>query len=281
MQEVQRINLDDYIQTGEGGTSVAYTRKDGTTLAKLYNPGFEAEKTKAEFLTSRVVYESGLPTPEPIRLITDGERMGGEYELIKGKRSFARILSQEPERLKEISVAFAHYAKNLHATKADTTRLRSYKQKMKQFYLEKQLVPEDYKQKVLAFIDQVPDQATCVHGDLHIGNIITDGERTLWIDLGGFGYGVPEWDLGIYRSITHMRSAERADFLFHLSLEMLAAHWDIFFPTYLDTTDPQRIEEATRRLMPYYATKVPYIYDVAFHDRMPEEALQSIVKMFG
>ena len=37
MNDVKRINLDDYIQTGEGATALTYTSKDGKTLAKLYN----------------------------------------------------------------------------------------------------------------------------------------------------------------------------------------------------------------------------------------------------
>ena len=44
MKTYERINLDDYIQTGEGGTAVSYTHKTGDTLAKLYNPGFEADR---------------------------------------------------------------------------------------------------------------------------------------------------------------------------------------------------------------------------------------------
>ena len=43
-EETQRINLDDYIQSGEGGTALTYTKKDGLSLAKLYKPGFEADR---------------------------------------------------------------------------------------------------------------------------------------------------------------------------------------------------------------------------------------------
>lgn len=111
MNDVKRINLDDYIQTGEGATALTYTSKDGKTLAKLYNLGFEVDRAKEEFLTAQIVFEMGIPTPEPYRLVTDGERLGGEYELIKGKRSFARIISQEPERLEEISLEFARMTK--------------------------------------------------------------------------------------------------------------------------------------------------------------------------
>lgn len=278
---MERINLDDYIQTGEGGTAVAYTHKDGKTLAKLYNTGFEADKAKTEFLTARTVFELGIPTPEPYRLLTDGERNGAEYELIKGKRSFARIISEEPERLEEISVTFARMARELHAKEADTSRLESVKDRMRRFYVEKDMVPEDYKQKALQFIDQVPEATTCVHGDLQIGNIITDGQRTLWIDVGEFGYGVPEWDLGMLWTMAHRMDNERCEELFHITHKTFVAHWNIFFPAYLGTTAPQRIEEATRRLLPFASAKIPYMVDMAEHVRLPEAAFHNLIKFFG
>ena len=277
-EDIQRINLDDYIQTGEGGTALTYTHKDGLSLAKLYNPGFEADRAKAEFLTARAVFELGIPSPEPFRLITDGERSGAEYELIKNKRSYTRIISQEPERLEEISLKFARMAKELHAKQADTTRLQSYKQRIANFYHEKDMVPEDYKQRVLQFLDTVPDTPRCLHGDLHIGNIITDGQRDLWIDLGEFAYGVPEWDLALLWTMCHNMPGDRVEHIFHITHDTMQAHWDIFFPAYLGTNDPQAIHEATQRLLPYYAAKVPYIFHMVFNRPMPDAALQNIGK---
>ena len=277
-EEIQRINLDDYIQTGEGGTALTYTHKDGLSLAKLYNPGFEADRAKAEFLTARAVFELGIPSPEPFRLITDGQRSGAEYELIKNKRSYTRIISQEPERLEEISLKFARMAKELHAKQADTTRLQSYKQRIANFYHEKDKVPEDYKQRVLQFLDTVPDTPRCLHGDLHIGNIISDGQRDLWIDLGEFAYGAPEWDLALLWTMCHNMPGDRVEHIFHITHDTMQAHWDIFFPAYLGTSDPQAIHEATQRLLPYYAAKVPYIFYMVFNRPMPDAALQNIGK---
>jgi uncharacterized protein (TIGR02172 family) len=249
-------------------------------LAKLYKNGFEADRAKAEFLTARTVYDLGIPSPKPYRLITDGERSGAEYELIKNKRSYTRIISQEPERLEEISLKFARMAKALHDTNADTTLLGSYKQRIERFYHEKNQVPEDYKQLALKFLDNVPDTPRCVHGDLHIGNIITDGERDLWIDVGEFAYGAPEWDLALLWTMCHNMPDERVQHIFHITHEQMKAHWDIFFPAYLGTSSPQAIEKAAHHLLPYYATKVPYIFDMVFSAPMPDAALQRIVKLF-
>lgn len=280
MDTYERINLEDYNRTGEGGTAVSYTHKSHNTLAKLYNPGFEADRAREEFLTARAVFEMGIPTPEPYRLVTDGERFGAEYELVPNKRSFTRILSQEPERLQEISLEFAKWARELHTKKADTTRLRSYKQTLIQFYKEKDLVPDAFKQHALAFLETVPDTQTCLHGDLQIGNIITDGKRTLWIDVGEFSYGAPEWDLGIMWTVCNRMSEDRAINLFHVMPATLKAHWDIFLPAYLGTTDPQELGAYVKRILPYYAAKVPYVYDMAYHGRLPETSLQLISAVF-
>ena len=278
-ETVQTINLDNYTQTGEGGTALTYTHHDGMSLAKLYNPGFAADKARAEFLTARTVYDLGIPSPKPFRLVTDGQRSGAEYELIKHKRSYTRIISQEPERLEEISLKFAQMARDLHATPADTSRLESYRQRLERFYREKSLVPEDYKRLALKFLETVPDTPRCLHGDLHIGNIITDGQRHLWIDVGEFAYGAPEWDLALLWTMCHNMPDNRVQHIFHITHDQMQAHWDIFFPAYLGTHDPQVIQEGTRQLLPYYATKVPYIYDMVFSAPLPEAALQRIVKL--
>ena len=281
MDSYQKIELSDYVRSGEGGTAVSYTHKTRSTLAKLYNPGFEADRAKAEFHTARAVFEMGIPTPEPYRLVTDGERYGAEYELIKGKRSFTRIISEEPERLQEISLTFAEWARRLHATPVPPGRLRSYKEVLIQFYKEKTLVPEAYKQKALAFLETVPDAPTCLHGDLQIGNIITDGDRTLWIDVGEFSHGTPEWDISIMWIMGVRMGEERANSLFHLTSEQMRAHWNFFLPAYLGTSDPQILGQYTRRLIPYYAAKVPYVYDMAYHGPLPADALQRIEQMMG
>lgn len=281
MDNYEIINLEDYVQTGEGGTAVSYTHKSKNTLAKLYKPGFEADRARAEFHTAKTVFDMGIPTPEPYRLVTDGERFGAEYELVPDKRSFTRIISQEPERLQEISLTFASLARKLHSTPADTSRLRSYKEVLTQFYKEKNLVPEAFKQRALAFLENVPDTPNCLHGDLQIGNIITDGYRTLWIDVGEFSYGTPEWDLCIMWIMGQRMDEKKADMLFHLKPQQIKEHWNIFLPAYIGSKDPQEIAAYTKRLIPFYGVKVPYVYDMAYHGPLPEASFQIIEQMLG
>ncbi len=257
-EEVQRIDLDDYIQTGEGGTALTYNHKDGKTLAKLFLASIAAENAIREFRTSQVVYDLGVPTPKPIRLITDGTRFGAEYELINNKRSYTRIISQEPDQLVPLSEQFAVLAKQIHQTPADTTRLPDMRELASTWIDRLTDFPDELKRRFHRFIDTVPSTPTCLHGDLHIGNIITDGSRDLWIDVGDFAYGVPEWDLGMMYYSSHFLSAERADNIFHLDNDTLKEHWDAFATVYFGTDSQEVLEAEIRKLQPFIATKIAF-----------------------
>ena len=258
-EEIERINLDDYVQTGEGGTALTYNHKDGRTLAKLFMPSIAADNAAREFRINQVVYESGLPTPKPIRLITDGTRYGAEYELIQPKRSFTRIISQEPDQLVPLTERFARLAKRIHQTPADTTRLPDMRELVREWIDRLEQFPDELKRRFHRFIDTVPSTPTCLHGDLHIGNIITDGQRDLWIDVGDFAYGVPEWDLGMMYYSSHFLSPERADSIFHLDNDTLRAHWDVFAPVYYDTDSKDALDAEVEKLQPFIATKMAFI----------------------
>jgi len=277
MQHCESINLDEYRQSGEGGTAITYKHNSRNSLAKLYKSGFEADMAIEEFKVAQAVYDLGIPTPKPYRLVTDGERLGAEYEFISGKRSFARILSQEPEKMPELVEAFAKAALELHATAADTNRIPAIREVLHAFYLSSDTVTPEYRKRALAFLDKIQEPSTCVHGDFHIGNIITDGNHTLWIDIGQFGYGAPEWDLGWFWTITHNLGDNRADFLLHLTQETLVSFWDAFLPAYLGMSAPTALREYTRKILAYYAVRVPFMFNLVHHDKFPEEGCKSLI----
>lgn len=278
MQNYKTIDINEYTPSGEGGTALTYKHNRRNTLVKLYHPGFDADMAVNEFKVAEVVYDMGVPTPKPYCLVTDGARIGAEYEFVAGKRSFARILSEEPQRLREIAGAFALAGRKLHATQADTGRLPAIRDVMRSYYLNTDAVTPEYKQRALAFLDKIQEPSTCVHGDFHIGNIITDGKRSLWIDIGQFGYGAPEWDLGWLWTMTHNLGDKKADFLLHLSQASLVSFWDAFLPAYLETADPAVIGNYTRKILAYYAVRVPFMFNLMNKDKFPEEGCKSLVK---
>ena len=279
--EYETISLDDYIQTGEGGTALAYTHKTEKRLAKLYNTSFEADLTRREFEIARVVYELGIPTPRPYRLITDGTRFGAEYELIPGKISFARMIARDPAQMEPVSLRFARMARELHAKPADTVRLRSYRDFLTQYYENESVAPEFYRKRALAFLQTVPDTPNCSHGDLHIGNIITDGQRTLWIDVGQFAYGAPEWDLSMLWWLSLGDDEARTRMIFNLSCAQLREHWALFARAYLGTGSAEEVTRLERRLGPYAAVKIPNMMEQVYHHPLLPETAEQLLPLFG
>lgn len=256
MNEVQRINLEDYIQTGEGGQALSYTRKDGSSMAKLFMKSYGAETAEREYTISKAVYEAGIPSPQPIRLVTDGERFGGEYELITNKRSYTRIISQEPEQLEPLTRKFATLAKELHSKPANTDVFPEMKAVVRPWFEKSSCISEPLRQRLLETLDSLPSPKTCLHGDLHIGNIITNGEKDYWIDLGDFSWGCPEWDFSMIYFTAFYMGPEKTDWIFHLDPATLQKHWQLLIQAYYDFKTEAEKQAFEKHLLKFTALKL-------------------------
>ena len=134
---------------------------------------------------------------------------------------------------------------------------------------EAQGLQEDLREKALSVLEGLPDADTCLHGDLHIGNIITDGKRVLWIDVGDFAYGCPEWDLSMLFHASTNLTPERAESIFHLKPEDLRKHWEIFSREYFGTTDQAQLKNYEVSLLPYLGLKLIFLISKLHGGRGP------------
>jgi len=256
--QYQQINLEDYFQSGEGGQALTYTRKDGSSMAKMFQFGLGSETVEREFRISRAAYEAGIPCPRPIRLVTDGKCFGAEYELIANKRSFTRIISEEPQQLEALTRKFAGLGKQLHSMPADTDVFPDMKEVIRPWIEKSACISEPLRGRLLTVLDSIPAPKTCLHGDFHIGNIITDGEKDYWIDLGDFAWGAPEWDLSMNFFLANYLSPENMDILFHLDPATFRRHWELLVKSYygIQTLEEQRACE--KNLLKYTALKLMF-----------------------
>ena len=73
------IDLNDYVQSGEGANGASYDHKTNpNVMLKIYFRNFESARQELEL--AQKVYAAGIPTPKPGRLITDGKRLGIQFE---------------------------------------------------------------------------------------------------------------------------------------------------------------------------------------------------------
>jgi len=247
----EKICMEDYEVSGDGFTAVSYNHKDGKSMIKLYAPFVPPTEPRRELAVAWNLTDKGLNIPKAHRLVTDGERIGVEFERISPKKSFARAISQEPESLRRYAAEFARECKKLHSIPCDTklffpteNRFRDALPKLKDY-------TDAEKAKILSFIDSVPKATTCIHGDMHIGNIITDGEKNYWIDLSAFSYGNPLYDIGMLYFVTHLDDEEMAQRLYHISAAQMRQVWEVFAAEYFGAGEP--LESIDERVKPYAA----------------------------
>lgn len=257
--EMVLVDMNDYTLSGEGFTAQTYNHKDGDTIIKLYKSFVPAEVPIKERTVAQKILALGIDTPSSGRLVTDGERKGVEFQRISPKKSFSRAISQEPERLEEYAVRFAHQCKAFHSIQCDTSFFPNAKDIFYDIVDKSTLYGPEDKKRIKEFIYRTPHATTCIHGDMHIGNIIVtpddgkdwaSGEKEYWIDLADFRYGNPLFDMGMWYFVTHNKVEPMIIDIFHLTCAQMLEVWKIFVREYFPG---EKLEDVDNRCKPYAA----------------------------
>ena len=255
------VDLADYQVSGDGYTAISYNHRDGKRMMKLYADYMPISVPEQELRMTWAIMDLGLHVPRAFRMVTDGKRVGVEFERISPKRSFSRAISEEPGKLASYTEWFARECLKLHAKRCNTEVFPSVKDHFRSVIEASRDFDDGEKARIKAFVDNAPDADTCLHGDMHVGNIITDGEQTWWIDLADFRYGHPYFDLGMLYFVCIANQDEAiSQRIFHLSNAQMRQLWDAFVHTYFGGGISS--EEACRLIAPYGA-----LYMIHFANR--------------
>ena len=249
----REIDLREWVKSGEGHTADSFDHADGRTVLKLYYDFVPDDLIEQEQRVAQAAFRMGVPTPRPGELVRCGGRLGVTYERIVNKRSFARAISQEPERLEEFALRFAKMAKKLHETPCDKTVFPSYREKMTEIIRDLPVFTDGEKRTLLDFLNSAEDTGMCIHGDLNISNVITDGTADLFIDMGDFSYGNPLFDLGAIYYLSHGVYAPDCLKNFHNPKERMAGLWEPFVREYFGADTPEKQAETEEMIKPYAA----------------------------
>jgi len=215
--------------------------KDDNYMVKMYVPEYDMSTIITEQEVAHKVYKLGIPSPEPGELVTDGERMGIRFRKVQGKRSFARALSQEPERVEEFSREFARYCKRLHSFECPDGMFPDAKVDFRRLLAASKCLSAEEKKRIDRFLDKIPEYHTALHGDMHFGNLLTTlpagapadtHHEVLWIDLGYFSYGYPLMDLGMCYQICNFSDEEFLMQEIHIDRKTGIKAWKAFSDEY-------------------------------------------------
>lgn len=227
------INLNDWEYYGEGGSSTSYIyKKDGNIVLKLNNKDIPVETTEKEYLASKAFHETGLPSPAIYEFVTDGERFGYTGQRIKGKLSFARILSQEPESIESLAQRFAQRALEVHHTQADTAKTADARAILLEKIERLQSLPYDVLESVKKRAASVADAPTLLHGDMNPGNLITFEGRDCWIGVNELTHGDPLLDIATIHILCNFLPRKTVAHLYHADQRVLRSFYKAFLKTY-------------------------------------------------
>lgn len=263
--EPELIDMADYEESGDGFTAISYNHRDGERMIKLY-AGFIPEAVpRRELKVANSVADLGLPTPAALRMVTDGTRIGVEFVRVKNKKSYARLISQEPENLEMYSREFARFCRTLNETKCDISVFKPARMRFQAAIANVDGYTEEQKKKMFAFIDSIPVKDTCVHGDMHIGNVLVADGKKYWIDLSDFGYDDPRFDLGMFYMTSYcIHDDALSDKLFHINAEQQCRVWDYFSDEYFGHRYTK--EEIREMIMPFAALYMVHFLSMGIKD---------------
>lgn len=246
-----RIDLDDWILSGGGGNGLSYNhRRDDSLILKMNKVSLPREHTEREFLRSRSLYEMGVSCPEVMDFVTDGNGYGIIVKKVRGKKSFARIISEDPGQLEALAKEFAHRARELHNVRCDNGLFPSYRENYLGLLSQSKVLSVKEKQILRDALDAMDDGVFCIHGDLTPGNIIRADGKDYWIDLGDVSYGDPDIDFGNMIFLCNHVPVKLIDYLYHISLEQFREFVRIYAQEYFgERWGTKELEEKLHKVL--------------------------------
>ncbi|MBR6280285.1 MAG: TIGR02172 family protein [Bacteroidales bacterium] len=238
--EYRRIALTEWRQMGEGGNGKTYENLScPDQMLKVNNErSNDLASVKQEFDVSKAVERLGLPTPRMFEIVRVGDGYATICERIREKKSLSRICHDAPERTEEMGALLAKLGKELSATPCDTEFFPNRREQALRAVGKATFVRRKNRAVLRAFIETIPEDTHCSHGDFQPGNVILSEGKCYWIDLGRFACGDPLFDIGhLYQICNIYAPMKRVQDLFHMSEEQFHRFWDAFAREYTGLED--------------------------------------------
>lgn len=254
--QFKKIDLSEWEVFGGGGSGTSYYHiSDNSLILKLNKTSYPKSQTITEYLHSKDAMALGIPTPKVFDLVTDGERFGYTAERVRNKKSFSRLLADDPKHMDDYCRQLAELTLKLHSTPFIQEKVSVKTTNLADCYIDLIMsashIPMDVKAQLQEDYNMMEKRTTCLHGDLHFGNLLKSQDQNLWIDWNSFSYGDPYMDICNMELLANYVPPQLIPELFHFSHRRFKKCYKLFLKHYFgekwnSTEVRQHIEASTR-----------------------------------
>ena len=175
------IQLDsrlEYKLIGQGNTAEVLLY-DETKILKLFRENFPLEVIEIEFDLAKRISSELVFVPKAFELVEYKNRYGILYEKINGKDMIADMF-HKPYKVKAYSKALADTHAKIHHSTVDLNL--DIKDKLLTNINAAVDLSEQEKEKILSYLNTLPDGEALCHFDFHPGNVMLKGKEYYVID---------------------------------------------------------------------------------------------------
>ncbi len=239
------VSVEGCEEIGRGANGTIY-RIDRDNVVKVYNNADALADIQHEREVARLALILGIPTAISYDVVRVGESYGSVFELLNA-RSFAKILSQEPERIDWCVDEYVKMLKKIHGTEVPAGKLPDMKETALSWAkFVKEYLPEEAGEKLVSLVEAVPHDDHMIHGDYHTKNLELQNDEVLLIDMDTLAVGHPIFELASmfnafigFSELDHEQIKHFQGFDF----ETAEKFWHKTLSQYLETTNERKIKE--------------------------------------
>ncbi len=253
------IDLSAFQPFGDANQGQCYNDDEGDCIVKMYHDTILFSTAQREIHGAYAAFVSGVPTPLVGGEVKSGDERGVLFERAKNKKSISRLIADNPKDIEEYVELFADMSKQLHHTQCETSLLEPCADYLRGQVENTVYLDDKKKKKMLQVIDDTEPATTCLHGDLHIGNLIVCDSGCQFIDLGDFSYGNPLYDLGqTYFSCGFLSkmSGDAVQSNYHFDPDTMDHVWQLFMKYYFGAETLDQRKEVEHMLLPYATLRI-------------------------
>ena len=273
-KKLRELSVEGSEIIGHGAMGTVY-RIDEDTIVKVYDIPDSIPMIEQEQKRAKQAFLKGIPTAISYDIVRVGDRYGSVFEMLKAS-NYNDVLRSAPERKEEIVRDYALFLRKVHAVAMEPGELPDMREVYCGYLARvRELLPAALYERLLALFRDMPENLHTIHGDIHMKNIMLDGNEPLLIDMEALAVGDPVFDLqGLY--VTYQLFGEddpnNSESFLGISQALADYIWEKTMEYYFEGRDASALREAIRktRIVAY----VRFLWLIAEYESAEEQLTQ-------